>query len=86
MTPLWCRVCHFSPPRFHPPVRPSAKIAAHCSTSPPLAGVQSLPADAHIDGSTLLNALFSAEALQDDKAFGNAIDAFSSACRRKRIL
>jgi transportin-3 len=50
------------------------------------AGVQSLPADAHIDGNTLLNALFSAEALQDEKAFANAIDAFSSACRRKRIL
>ena len=57
------------------------------SPPPPLrTGVQSLPADAHIDGSTLLNALFSAEALHDEKAFANAIDAFSSACRRKRIL
>ena len=56
------------------------------------AAVQSLPADAHSDGAILLNALFSPEALQRDAAafdrdaFGNAIDAFSSACRRKRIL
>lgn len=54
-----------------------------CTTS--VTGVQSLPPDAHIDGSTLLNALFSAEALMDETAFHNAIDAFSSACRRKRI-
>ena len=40
----------------------------------------------YIDGGTLLSALFSTEALADDKAFANAIDAFSSACRRKRIL
>ena len=50
------------------------------------AAVQALPPDAHIDGGALLTSLFSAEALADERAFANAIDAFSSACRRKRIL
>ena len=49
------------------------------------AALQRLPSDAHVDGATLLSALFSQEALADDRAFFLVVEAFSSACRRKRI-
>jgi len=50
------------------------------------AAIASLPADVHTDGATLVEALLSPEATADDKVFLNAIDAFSSACRRKRVV
>mmetsp|Transcript_46187 Transcript_46187/g.76370 ORF Transcript_46187/g.76370 Transcript_46187/m.76370 type:complete len:952 (-) Transcript_46187:199-3054(-) len=48
--------------------------------------IQTLPPEVHIDGATLLSALFSDEALADEKIFHQAIEAFSCACRRKRVL
>jgi transportin-3 len=54
--------------------------------------VKSLPPDGHMDGATLIQAMYSPEALvredrgMSEKAFDNAVEAFSSACRRRRLL
>jgi len=48
--------------------------------------IQSLPADVHTDGATMVASIFSSEAMADEKVYLNAVDAFSSACRRKRVL
>lgn len=54
--------------------------------------VKSLPPDGHMDGATLLQAIYSPEALvredrgTSDKAFDHAVEAFSSACRRRRLM
>jgi len=56
------------------------------------AAVQALPPDGHMDGAVLLQAVFSPEALVrddrgvSDKTFDHAVEAFSSACRRRRLL
>lgn len=50
------------------------------------AAMQSLPPDTHADGGVFVGAVFSAEALRDEKVFTAAADAFSDACRRKRTL
>ena len=50
------------------------------------AAVQALPADTHADGGVFVGAVFSAEALREEKLFTAAADAFSDACRRKRTL
>lgn len=47
--------------------------------------IQSLPADTHKDGAVFLAAIFSAEARESDKTFTAAAEAFSEACRRKRV-
>jgi len=54
--------------------------------------IKSLPPDGHMDGATLLQAIYSPEALvredrgTSDKAFDHAVEAFSSACRRRRLV
>ncbi len=50
------------------------------------AAIGGLPAEAHADGQAMLGAICSAEALRDDKTFAAAVEAFSLACRRKRLL
>jgi len=56
------------------------------------AAVQALPPGGHMDGATLLQAIYSAEALArddrgaGDRVFGQAAEAFSNACRRRRLL
>lgn len=56
------------------------------------AAVQALPPAGHMDGATLLQAIFSPEALvrddrgTSDKTFDQSIEAFSAACRRRRLL
>ena len=42
--------------------------------------------DTHADGGVFVGAIFSDEALRDEKLFTAAADAFSDACRRKRTL
>ena len=48
------------------------------------AAIKTLPSETHVDGTVLIAAIFSPEALVDDKTFHAAADAFSEACRRKR--
>ena len=50
------------------------------------AAMQALPPDTHADGGVFVGAIFSAEALREEKLFTAAADAFSDACRRKRTL
>ena len=48
--------------------------------------VQALPPAAALDGQTMVTTIFTQEALGDDRAFFQAVDAFSTACRRKRVM
>lgn len=48
------------------------------------ATIQGMPEDTHADGQVFVGAIFSPEALQDEKTFTKAADAFSDACRRRR--
>ena len=46
--------------------------------------VQGMPAETHADGAVFIGAIFSREALCQEKVVINACEAFSEACRRRR--
>jgi len=50
------------------------------------AAIKGLPTDAHIDGNQWMTIMFSPEGMQDQKELVKAAEAFSSACRRKKII
>ena len=46
--------------------------------------IQSMPQETHADGQVFAAAVFSPEALADERIFSKAAEAFSEACRRRR--
>jgi len=68
-----------------PLLRPLIEIETQTCRTWATSAVQDLPAESHPDGVVFVEAIFSHEALCDDKIFTSAAEAFSNACRRRKV-